>query len=61
MKDKAEILKALEKQILIVDGAMGTMIQRKKLNESDFRGKEFGSSKKNLMGNLEEEFYRNNL
>ncbi len=51
MKEKAEILKALEKQILIVDGAMGTMIQRKKLNESDFRGKEFGSSKKNLKGN----------
>ena len=27
--EKAEILKVLEKQILIVDGAMGTMINKK--------------------------------
>ena len=34
--DIEEILKVLEKQILIVDGGMGTMIQRKKLNEKGF-------------------------
>ena len=28
----------LERRILILDGAMGTMIQRHKLTEADFRG-----------------------
>jgi len=31
----------LEKQILVIDGAMGTMIQQHKLSESDFRGDQF--------------------
>jgi 5-methyltetrahydrofolate--homocysteine methyltransferase len=30
---------AMRQRILILDGAMGTMIQRYKLNESDYRGK----------------------
>ena len=34
MKD---ILKIANKRILILDGAMGTMIQRHNLNENDFR------------------------
>jgi 5-methyltetrahydrofolate--homocysteine methyltransferase len=28
----------LQQRILILDGAMGTMIQRYKLNEADYRG-----------------------
>jgi 5-methyltetrahydrofolate--homocysteine methyltransferase len=32
---------ALEKRILILDGAMGTMIQRHDLQESDYRGERF--------------------
>ena len=31
----------LAKQILILDGAMGTMIQRYKLTEADYRGERF--------------------
>ncbi|MGW8309942.1 MAG: homocysteine S-methyltransferase family protein, partial [Thiogranum sp.] len=31
----------LEERILILDGAMGTMIQRYKLDEADFRGERF--------------------
>ena len=35
------IRKELEKRILIIDGAMGTMIQRHKLAEADYRGERF--------------------
>ena len=35
---------------MIIDGAMGTMIQRQKLEEPDFRGTEFASHPKNLKG-----------
>ena len=35
----ADIRKELEKRILVIDGAMGTMIQRYKLQEEDYRGK----------------------
>jgi 5-methyltetrahydrofolate--homocysteine methyltransferase len=31
----------LKKRILIIDGAMGTMIQRHKLTEADYRGTRF--------------------
>ena len=40
------IERILEKQILILDGPMGTMIQEKKLDENDFRGKKFLKFKK---------------
>ena len=33
-----EIKKILNQRILVLDGAMGTMIQRYNLNEADFRG-----------------------
>ena len=33
----------LENRILILDGAMGTMIQRHKLNEADYRGTRFAN------------------
>lgn len=36
-----EIQSALKERILIIDGAMGTMIQRHCLEEEDYRGQEF--------------------
>jgi len=41
----------LEKRILVLDGAMGTMIQRHKLNEADFRGERFQNHEGTLKGN----------
>ncbi|MFZ4726530.1 MAG: homocysteine S-methyltransferase family protein, partial [Paludibacter sp.] len=43
--------KALEHRILVLDGAMGTMIQRYKLNESDYRGERFAQWESHLKGN----------
>ena len=40
-------------RILILDGAMGTMIQRYGLTEADYRGEVFGSISKELRGNNE--------
>ncbi|HOV84193.1 MAG TPA: methionine synthase [Paludibacteraceae bacterium] len=41
----------LQHRILILDGAMGTMIQRQKLSEADFRGSRFVNWSKQLKGN----------
>ena len=41
----------LPDRILILDGAMGTMIQRYGLTEEDFRGERFSSSEVLLKGN----------
>jgi len=41
----------LEKRILFLDGAMGTMIQRYKLEETDFRGDIFKDHDTDLKGN----------
>ena len=41
----------LAQRILIIDGAMGTMIQRYKLSEADFRGQRFQDHPKDLKGN----------
>ncbi len=38
-------------RILILDGAMGTMIQRYNLSESDFRGERFANHPSDLKGN----------
>lgn len=38
---KKEFLEILKEKILILDGALGTMIQRYGFNEDDFRGREF--------------------
>ena len=40
----------LRERILILDGAMGTMIQRYKLDEAAFRGERFQQWKKDLKG-----------
>jgi 5-methyltetrahydrofolate--homocysteine methyltransferase len=37
----ALIEQELQKRILVLDGAMGTMIQRHKLEEEDYRGEQF--------------------
>ena len=41
----------LKKRILVLDGAMGTMIQRYNLEESDFRGQQFLNHPCSLNGN----------
>jgi 5-methyltetrahydrofolate--homocysteine methyltransferase len=41
----------LDRRILLLDGAMGTMIQREGLREADFRGKLFENHPKDLKGN----------
>ena len=46
-----DIRKELEKRILIIDGAMGTMIQRHKLSEADYRGEQFKDWPSDLKGN----------
>ena len=47
----SDIRKELEKRILIIDGAMGTMIQRHKLQEKDYRGDRFARWHKDVKGN----------
>lgn len=52
MSDRsAEIRQRLKEEILILDGAMGTMIGAQKLRESDFRGERFADWKSDLKGN----------
>jgi 5-methyltetrahydrofolate--homocysteine methyltransferase len=41
----------LEKRIIIIDGAMGTMIQRYKLAEADYRGERFKNWHRDVKGN----------
>ncbi|MBS1670567.1 MAG: homocysteine S-methyltransferase family protein [Bacteroidetes bacterium] len=41
----------LQKRILIIDGAMGTMIQRYKLQEADYRGERFKNWHTDVKGN----------
>jgi 5-methyltetrahydrofolate--homocysteine methyltransferase len=46
-----DIKKILEERVLLLDGAMGTMIQRHTLEEEDFRGERFASHHMPLKGN----------
>ena len=41
----------LDERILFLDGAMGTMIQRHKLEEADYRGERFADWPSDLKGN----------
>ena len=43
--------KLMEKQILFIDGAMGTMIQRYRLGEDDYRGERYAKHGHELKGN----------
>ncbi|QEZ48357.1 homocysteine S-methyltransferase family protein [Cupriavidus oxalaticus] len=49
----AELPRLLQERILILDGAMGTMIQRYKLTEADYRGERFAEHKVDVKGNNE--------
>ncbi|WP_347279297.1 methionine synthase [Plasticicumulans sp.] len=52
MTDRSDRLRELlEQRILILDGAMGTMIQRHKLSEADYRGARFADWPRDLKGN----------
>jgi 5-methyltetrahydrofolate--homocysteine methyltransferase len=42
---------ALKQRILVLDGAMGTMVQRYELTEAEFRGERFRDHPKDLRGN----------
>ena len=46
-----QLEQALGKRIVMMDGAMGTMVQRHSLSEKDFRGERFASHGKDLKGN----------
>ena len=45
------LIAALTERVLVLDGAMGTMIQKRKLTEADFRGARFKDWPKDLKGN----------
>ncbi len=49
----ADFARALGSRIVILDGAMGTMIQQYKLSEADFRSKRFADHPKDVKGNNE--------
>lgn len=45
------IYQILQKRIMIIDGAMGTMVQRYKLTEADYRGERFKNFAQDVKGN----------
>lgn len=47
----AQLPEILKQRIVVLDGAMGTMIQRYKLGEADYRGARFADHPKDLKGN----------
>ena len=49
----AQLPDILSKRIVVLDGAMGTMIQRYKLGEADYRGARFADHPRDLKGNNE--------
>jgi len=51
-ENRTETLTALlGNRIMVLDGAMGTMIQRYKLSEAEFRGPRFADHTRDLKGN----------
>uniref|UniRef100_T2M684 Methionine synthase n=1 Tax=Hydra vulgaris TaxID=6087 RepID=T2M684_HYDVU len=46
-----QLKESLKKRIMILDGGMGTMIQKYKLEEDEFKGEEFKNHSFNLKGN----------
>jgi 5-methyltetrahydrofolate--homocysteine methyltransferase len=47
----SSILQEINKRILVLDGAMGTMLQRYNFSEEDFRGERFANFSHSLKGN----------
>ena len=50
-KIRQQLTEILAQRILIIDGAMGTMVQRYNLQENDYRQEFFAESKIDLKGN----------
>lgn len=50
MKSLQEIA---QERVLVIDGAMGTMIQQYKLGEREYRGERFAQFHKEIKGNNE--------
>lgn len=48
---KKNIYSEIEKRVLVLDGAMGTMIQQYQLEEEDYRGERFANFPHDLKGN----------
>ena len=48
---RTRLERLLSQRILVLDGAMGTMIQRHQLTEEDFRGERFKTHSRELRGN----------
>lgn len=46
-----QLVEAANKRILLLDGAMGTMIQEYKLEEQDYRGERFSDWHSDVKGN----------
>src|SRR5690349_24414139 len=53
METEQQINQLLQQRILILDGAMGTMLQRHKLQEADYRGERFAAHPIDLKNNNE--------
>lgn len=51
MTKEQQLRNLLAEKILVIDGAMGTMIQRYKLQEEDYRGERFKDYPSDLKGN----------
>ncbi len=47
------LLRELERRILVIDGAMGTLLQARALGEADYRGERLRGSARDLAGNHE--------
>ena len=48
---KPDIRSLMQDRILIIDGAMGSLIQQYKLDEKDFRGERFKDFHRDIQGN----------
>ena len=51
IKEQTQLVDILKERILVLDGAMGTMIQEYELDESDFRGELLANHDYDLIGN----------
>jgi len=50
---ETQLQSILAQRILVMDGAMGTMVQARELSEQDFRGERFGEHPRDLQGDNE--------
>lgn len=49
----SDFIKALNHRVLVLDGSMGTMVQSKNLNASDYHSRHFVKHSVNLLGNID--------